>query len=102
MLDCLGPNVSFLTRLVRPAALLVVLVSALDLRADDSDDDEDLDLTAPAREPALLKQPAQQPAQAASDVGLSVPEGFSVTQFADDALAHDIFSMTIDSLGRVV
>ena len=25
-----------------------------------------------------------------------------LTRFADDSLAHDIFSMTIDSLGRVV
>ena len=28
--------------------------------------------------------------------------GFEVTLFADDDLAHDIFSLTIDSLGRVV
>ncbi|SFI48925.1 PVC-type heme-binding CxxCH protein [Planctomicrobium piriforme] len=34
--------------------------------------------------------------------GLKVPEGFQVTRFAGDDLAHDIFSMTIDSLGRVV
>lgn len=31
-----------------------------------------------------------------------VPEGFEVTVFADDNLAHDIFAMTIDSQGRVV
>ncbi|MBS0262776.1 MAG: c-type cytochrome [Planctomycetes bacterium] len=36
------------------------------------------------------------------DIGLQAPEGFKVTQYADDTLAHDIFSMTIDSLGRVV
>lgn len=34
--------------------------------------------------------------------GLKVPEGFRATLYADDDLAHDIFSMTIDSLGRVV
>lgn len=33
---------------------------------------------------------------------LQVPPGFVVTHYADDHLAHDIFSMTIDSLGRVV
>src|ERR1700685_578188 len=39
----------------------------------------------------------------ADDAGqLRVPPGFVVTQYADDRLAHDIFSMTIDSLGRVV
>lgn len=35
-------------------------------------------------------------------VGIRVPDGFEVTHFADDKLAHDIFSMTIDSRGRVV
>ncbi|HTM52730.1 MAG TPA: c-type cytochrome [Pirellulales bacterium] len=38
----------------------------------------------------------------ANDLGLTVPQGFEVSLFADDALAHDIFSMTIDSHGRVV
>lgn len=33
---------------------------------------------------------------------LVVPEGFEVTLYADDDLAHDIYSMTIDSRGRVV
>jgi putative membrane-bound dehydrogenase-like protein len=33
---------------------------------------------------------------------LNVPEGFEVTLYADDDLAHDIYSMTIDSQGRVV
>jgi putative membrane-bound dehydrogenase-like protein len=32
----------------------------------------------------------------------AVPAGFEVSLFADDALAHDIFSMTIDARGRVV
>lgn len=35
-------------------------------------------------------------------LGVRVPEGFEVTLFADDDLAHDIYSMTIDSYGRVV
>jgi hypothetical protein len=33
---------------------------------------------------------------------LKAPEGFVVTQYADDELAHDIYSMTVDSQGRVV
>lgn len=37
-----------------------------------------------------------------SQLGLRVPEGFRVELYADDALAHDIFSMTVDSRGRVV
>ena len=41
--------------------------------------------------------------QAADEfAGLNVPEGFRATLYADDDLAHDIYSMTIDSLGRVV
>jgi len=36
------------------------------------------------------------------EIGVVVPEGFQVTRFADDSLAHDIYCMTIDSLGRVV
>jgi putative membrane-bound dehydrogenase-like protein len=41
-------------------------------------------------------------AEASDDLGLSLPAGFTVTRYADDSLAHDIFAMTIDSLGRVV
>ncbi len=37
-----------------------------------------------------------------SFAGLKVPEGFRATLYADDDLAHDIYSMTVDSLGRVV
>ena len=33
---------------------------------------------------------------------LQVPPGFVVKQYADDTLAHDIFSLTIDPFGRVV
>jgi len=36
------------------------------------------------------------------DLGVRVPEGFEVVEFAGDELAHDIYSMTIDSQGRVV
>lgn len=38
----------------------------------------------------------------AEDVDLKAPEGFEVTLYADDDLAHDIYAMTIDSHGRVV
>jgi len=40
--------------------------------------------------------------RAADDLGLQVPAGFEVSLYADDALAHDIYSMTLDSQGRVV
>lgn len=33
---------------------------------------------------------------------LKVPPGFVVTQYADDRLAHDVFSLTFDPFGRVV
>ena len=39
---------------------------------------------------------------AADDVGLRAPVGFEVSLFAGDDLAHDIYSMTLDSQGRVV
>ena len=39
--------------------------------------------------------PAQEP-------GIQVPEGFRVELFADDELAHDVHSMTLDAQGRVV
>lgn len=35
-------------------------------------------------------------------LGVQVPDGFEVTRYADDDLAHDIYSLTIDSFGRVV
>jgi putative membrane-bound dehydrogenase-like protein len=38
----------------------------------------------------------------ASVAGLQVPDGFVVQLYADDDLAHDIFSLTIDAAGRVV
>ncbi|MBL8814663.1 MAG: c-type cytochrome [Planctomyces sp.] len=42
------------------------------------------------------------PTAKADESGIRVPEGFHVELFADDELAHDIHSMTIDSQGRVV
>ncbi len=41
-------------------------------------------------------------ADAVDDLGLEVPAGFEVSVYADDALAHDIYSLTIDARGRVV
>lgn len=38
----------------------------------------------------------------AEELGVKVPAGFEVVEFAGDELAHDIYSMTIDSKGRVV
>ena len=49
----------------------------------------------------VLGHAVRAPAESA-DLGFLVPDGFSVTRFADDALAHDIYSMTIDSQGRIV
>ncbi|MBC7854519.1 MAG: hypothetical protein IAF94_13880, partial [Pirellulaceae bacterium] len=43
------------------------------------------------------------PAADESDsLGIKAPEGFEVSLFAGDELAHDIYSMTIDSHGRIV
>lgn len=36
------------------------------------------------------------------ELGLRVPDGFEITLYADDDLAHDVYSLTVDSLGRVV
>ena len=35
---------------------------------------------------------------AQENIGVHVPDGFEVSLYADDDLAHDIYSMTIDSL----
>jgi len=45
---------------------------------------------------------AARPAFAEPSLGIQVPEGFEVSLYADDNLAHDIFSMTLDAQGRVV
>ena len=39
---------------------------------------------------------------AAEPLGFAVPPGFEVSLYADDNLATDIYSMTIDDRGRVV
>lgn len=41
-------------------------------------------------------------APAQESPGLIVPDGFSINLYADDDLAHDIYSLTLDSQGRVV
>lgn len=38
----------------------------------------------------------------ADDLGIRAPENFEVSLYAGDDLAHDIYSMTIDSHGRIV
>lgn len=40
--------------------------------------------------------------RAEESIGVQVPPEFTVELYADDDLAHDIYSMTIDSFGRVV
>ncbi len=42
------------------------------------------------------------PCPAAVSHGFRVPEGFEVSLYAGDDLAHDIFSMTTDAKGRIV
>jgi putative membrane-bound dehydrogenase-like protein len=42
------------------------------------------------------------PAYADTQLGLRVPPGFEVTEYADSRLANDIFCMTLDPHGRVV
>jgi len=49
---------------------------------------------------ALLFASSAVRAQESRDV--AVPDGFEATLFADDDLAHDVFSLAIDSFGRVV
>jgi putative membrane-bound dehydrogenase-like protein len=41
-------------------------------------------------------------ASADEALGVRVPDGFEVSLYADDELAHDIYSMTVDAFGRVV
>jgi putative heme-binding domain-containing protein len=49
----------------------------------------------------LLSVPSRLSADNAA-LGLKVPPGFEVTEYADSTLANDIFSMTLDPRGRVV
>ncbi len=62
------------------------------------------DVLAPRIAAGRLRAPRRCSAHlpADDDLGLRVPAGFEVSLYADDTLAHDIFSMTIDSHGHVV
>lgn len=51
--------------------------------------------------PLFAEEQSAAPATATVD-GIQVPAGFHVELYADDDLAHDVHSMTIDSKGRVV
>ncbi|MGQ0637577.1 MAG: PVC-type heme-binding CxxCH protein [Planctomycetaceae bacterium] len=51
---------------------------------------------------ALVFAPSESLADDQAELGLEAPPGFTITRFADDSLAHDIFSLTIDTAGRVV
>ena len=42
------------------------------------------------------------PVASAQETMFDVPDGFNVSLYADDELAHDIHCMTVDSLGRIV
>ena len=71
--------------------LLTMVLTARGIGADE-----------PATADAKLEPAGKTPALLDTGVGLKAPAGFKVELFADDPLAHDIFSMTIDSHGRVV
>jgi len=45
---------------------------------------------------------AADPSSLGQEPGIRVPEGFHVDLFADDDLAHDVHSLTIDGAGRIV
>lgn len=52
--------------------------------------------------PVWAQSSVQSDLETSPAAGLKAPDGFEVTLFADDDLAHDIFSMTLDAEGRVV
>jgi putative membrane-bound dehydrogenase-like protein len=53
--------------------------------------------------PSTADEPSSEPKQAAAaGTGIRAPDGFEVSLYAGDDLAHDIYSMTLDSQGRVV
>ena len=72
--------------------LLIVTFAAQGIDADETD----------ASDADLKPLDTETPELLDTGVGLKAPAGFSVELFADDNLAHDIFSMTIDARGRVV
>ncbi len=51
---------------------------------------------------AILAIGASPSTSRCEDVGIRVPDGFTVSLYADDELASDVYAMTVDSLGRVV
>ncbi|MEJ7592240.1 MAG: PVC-type heme-binding CxxCH protein [Planctomycetaceae bacterium] len=55
-----------------------------------------------ADEPKIPPVSATVPDSATVVDGIKVPDGFHVELYADDDLAHDVHSMTIDARGRVV
>jgi len=52
--------------------------------------------------PAILLAPSSNGTEGDTSTGIRAPEGFEVSLYAGDELAHDIYSMTLDSHGRVV
>lgn len=50
----------------------------------------------------LLAAPRQEPLKPVDDLGIRVAPGFKVTLFSGPEIANDIYSMTLDSKGRVV
>lgn len=111
MLERLNPRgsvryrIAWLTALFM-ASLLVGGLWAGDDEEDDEDDEEDLTpvAAAPAKTAKVVESAgsALSRAEPAEEVEFNLPDGFTVTRYADDSLAHDIFSMTIDTIGRVV
>jgi putative membrane-bound dehydrogenase-like protein len=57
--------------------------------------------SSPQGQKASEATPIESPATTLT-AGLRAPRGFAVSLFADDDLAHDIYSMTLDAEGRVV
>ncbi len=60
--------------------------------------------SSPQNNPAALPAPGTPVAKSGPKPvpGLTAPPGFEVTEYASDALAHDVYAMTVDSHGRVV
>lgn len=91
------PAGTTLTRRVRAGRVVWLAALALGTstgRADELAPDE------PAPTPAVAVSSAIDPSPAVA--AWRVPEGFAVSLFADDELAHDIFALTFDAAGRPV
>lgn len=78
----------------------LLLLTSLPSPSTHGDEPDESPVAAPI--PDATEAPAQPTAPVEPFAGLKVPEGFEVTLYADDDLAHDIYSLTIDSRGRVV